>query len=117
MGAGLRFLGWGWEFFVGLGIIREAGLTCFREGLTFFSGGVAIFLGGVEILLGGVEIFSEGLRLYPGGVEIFFGRGGLRNIEGVEKCSRCVKFSGRLRNIPGVENYLVALSNFQGGCM
>ena len=26
----------------------------------------------------------------------------------------CVKFSGRLRNIPGVENYLVALSNFQG---
>ena len=29
----------------------------------------------------------------------------------------CVKFSGRLRNIPGVENYLVALSNFQGGCM
>ena len=26
----------------------------------------------------------------------------------------CVKFSGRLRNIPGVDNYLVALSNFQG---
>ena len=36
-----------------------------------------------------VEIFSEGLRLYPGGVEIFLGEGGgggLRNIEGVEKC-------------------------------
>ena len=29
----------------------------------------------------------------------------------------CVKFSWRLRNIQGVENYLVALSNFQGGCI
>ena len=36
-------------FRVGLGIIREAGLTFFREWLTYFSGGVAIFLGGVEI--------------------------------------------------------------------
>ena len=25
-----------------------------------------------------------------------------------------MKFSGGLRNIPGVENYLVALTNFQG---
>ena len=70
-GAGLRF------FRVGLGIIREAGLTFFREGLRFFREGV--------------EIFSEGFRLYPGGVEILFGEGGgLRNIEGVEKFSRCV---------------------------
>ena len=29
----------------------------------------------------------------------------------------CVKFSGGLRNIQGVENYLVAMTNFQGGCM
>ena len=73
-------------FWVGLGIIREAGLTFFRDGLRFFWEGL------VYIVSGGVEIFSEGLRLYPGGVEIFFrGKGGLRNIEGVDReCSRCV---------------------------
>ena len=37
-------------------------------------------------------------------------------LRGVEKFSRCVKFSGGLRNIPGVENYSVALTNFQGCC-
>ena len=74
----------------GVGNYLGGGLTFFREGLTFFREGVAIFLRGVKI-------FLEGLRLYPGGVEIFIGeRGGLQNIEGVEKCSRyvCVKFSG-----------------------
>ena len=62
-GAGLRF------FWVGLGIILEAGLT-------FFFGRGCDFLGGVEIFSGGVEIFLEGLRLYSGGIEIFFGEGG-----------------------------------------
>ena len=28
-----------------------------------------------------------------------------------------MKFSGALRNIPGVENYSVALTNIQGGCI
>ena len=37
-------------FRVGLGVIREAGLTFFREGL------IVIFLGGVEIFSGEVEI-------------------------------------------------------------
>ena len=114
-GAGLRFFQVGLGIFrVGLGIIREAGMT-------FFSGGVAIFWGGVEIFSGGVEIFSEGLRLYPGGVEIFFGEGGgggykilrkLRNVQGV-----CEVFRGVKKYSGGVENYLVALTNFQGGCM
>ena len=60
-----------------LGIIREVGLTFFREG-------VDIFWEGLRFFMGGVEIFSEGLRLYSGGVEIFFGDGGrgLRNIKG-----------------------------------
>ena len=29
----------------------------------------------------------------------------------------CVKFSGGLRNIPGVENYSVALTNVHGGTL
>ena len=74
----MTFFGRVWQFLVGR--------------LEIFSGGFGNYLGGrVDIFSGGVDIFSEGLRLYPGGVEIFFGEGGgLRNIEGVEKCSRCV---------------------------
>ena len=58
------------------------------------------------------------MRLYSGGIEIFFGEGGLRNIEGVEKLKVYVKFSVGLRNISGGggENYSVALTKFQGGC-
>ena len=79
---------------MGLGIIWEAGLTFFREELTFFR----------EEL----TFFREGVAIFLGGVEIFFGEGGggLRNIEGVEKCSSVCeifrgvkKYSGRLRII------------------
>ena len=54
LGAGLRF------FWVRLGIIREAGLTFFREGLRFF--------------WEGLRFFREGLRFFRR-VEIKFGRG------------------------------------------
>ena len=62
---------------MGLGIIREAGLT-------FIFGRGCDILGGAEIFSGGVEIFLEGLRFFSGR------GGGLRNIEGVETFSKCV---------------------------
>ena len=50
-------------------------------------------------------------------MRFFSGRVGYEILRGGEKFSIvCVKFSGGLRNIPGVEN-AVALTNFQGGCM
>ena len=84
-------------FRVGLGVIREAGLTFFREGL------IVIFWEGLRFFRERWRFFQERLRLYPGGIEIFFGEGGggLRILRGVKKLKVCVKFSVGLRHIPG----------------
>ena len=74
-------------FWVGLGIIWEAGLTFFREGLRFFWEGLTFFRERLRFFQKGWVYIREGLRFFWGGE--------------VEKFSRCMKFSGGLRNILG----------------